>query len=91
MGYPDRVNTYLGSDGYRHNIRDNLLVTFGCRAGSMEAAGYITLPEGSRGEDDLAIYAEDTIRSYMSIPEDTDANFDEYIEGALLARYGKEF
>lgn len=83
--------TYLGLDGYRHNLRDNLLVTFGCRAGSMEAAGHITLPEGACGEDDLALYAEKTISSYMALSIDADVSFDEYIEGALLARYGKEF
>lgn len=29
------------------SIRENMLVTMGARAGSMEALGYIDLPEGS--------------------------------------------
>ena len=80
--------TYLGYDGRLHRLRDNLLVTIGCRAGSMSALGYIDLPTGANGEDVLAIFCERLADDWLS-NEDGDC-FDEFIETALEARFPKE-
>lgn len=68
-------------------LRENLLVTFGCRAGAMDALGHIALPSGSAGEDALADFANYIVTLYM---EQDEIGFDEFIETALLTRYGKE-
>lgn len=72
----------------RTKIYDHLLVTLGCRAGVMDMRGDIDLPIGTYGEDDLAEFAARTVDDYMTT--DGDTPFDEYIETALLAKYGKE-
>ncbi|MBR5879000.1 MAG: hypothetical protein IKY91_05560 [Akkermansia sp.] len=81
---------YSGWDGKSHTLRDNLLVTFGCRAGAMYMAGHIHLPAWEQGEDDLAVYADHVVDAYLSIDETEDISFDEHIETALMERYGKE-
>lgn len=68
-------------------LRENLLVTIGCRAGAMDALGHITLPGGSAGEDMLANFAAHIVTLYE---EQCEIGFDEFIETALIARYGKE-
>lgn len=68
-------------------LHENLLVTIGCRAGAMDALGHIHLPEFSRGEDDLANTAAYVVRLYE---EQDEIGFDEFIETALMAKYGKE-
>ena len=71
------------------NMRSNLLVTFGCRAGQMAAAGFIDIPDGVAGEDMLAEAAIHTVDAWITDgPEDV--SFDEYIETALAARFPKE-
>lgn len=79
--------TYLGYDGRIHRLRDNLLVTIGCRAGSMNALGYIDLPTGSNGEDDLAIFSERLADAWLA--NEGGDNFDEFIETSLEARFPK--
>ena len=69
------------------SIRENMLVTMGARAGSMECLGYISLPAGSAGEDQLAAFACETVTGYLE--SDGDVGFDEYIEVALTEKYGK--
>lgn len=69
------------------DIRENLLITMGVRAGCMDVHGYITLPEGSTGEDAVATFVSETVTSYLQNKEDI--NFDEYIETALVKKYGK--
>lgn len=73
----------------RTKIHAHLLVTLGCRAGVMDMRGDITLPYGTYGEDDLAEFAARTVDDYMALQSD-DTSFDEFIETALLAKYGKE-
>lgn len=67
------------------HLRDNLLVTIGSRAACMDAAGYITLPAGSRREDVLARFAGDLADAWLG--READMSFDEYIETALAARF----
>lgn len=69
-------------------IRDNLLVTIGMRAAYMESLGEIELPQGSLGEDNVTNFATDIAHNYMNDIEDI--GFDEYIETALLEKYGKK-
>lgn len=70
------------------NIRDNMLVTFGTRAGYMDATGIISLPGTSRGEDEVARFAVAVVDEYLK--NDLDIGFDEHIETALEEEYGKE-
>ena len=70
------------------NIRDNLLVTFGVRAGQMDGMGVISLPGTSYGEDEVAAFAVTVVDEY--IQNDPDVSFDEHIETALEEKYGKE-
>lgn len=71
------------------NIRDNLLVTFGTRAAYMDCAGEIRLPSFSAGEDEIADFAVEIVDRYLARPIDDDTSYDEYIETALMERYGK--
>ena len=70
------------------SIRENMLVTMGARAGSMECLGYITLPAGAAGEDKLAAFVCETVTDYLN--SDGDVGFDEYIETALTKKYGRD-
>ena len=70
------------------SLRENLLVTFGSRAGYMDSSGIINLPEGSHGEDILADYAVGVVERYMTKCDDI--SFDEYIETALMEKFGRE-
>lgn len=67
-------------------LRDDLLVTMGARAASMEDAGVINLPEGVEGETILAKFVANKVDHYMAM-EDRDC-FDLYIEEALEKEYG---
>lgn len=69
-------------------LRDNLLVTIGSRAAYMDAAGHITLPAGSCGEDVLARFAAELADAWVGSEADT--SFDEYIETALAARFPRD-
>ena len=69
-------------------IRDNLLVTAGARAGYMDARGDIDLPGGEWGEDKLAEFIVDAVRTYGNIPDDIP--FDLFIEEALINEFGKK-
>ena len=70
-------------------LRDNLLVTFGCRAGEMDAMGYIDLPGGAEGEDELTQLAVETVDEYirMYINNAEDIYWDELIELVLQEKY----
>lgn len=68
------------------DIRDDLLVTAGVRAGYMEYSGDIKLPSGLEGEADVSNYIAREIDYYM-VSDDRDP-FDIFIEESLLARYG---
>lgn len=67
-------------------LRDNLLVTIGCRAGHMECLGFISIPSGVDGEDKLARFASRVVDRF--IEDEFDMSFDEYIESALEDEYG---
>ena len=72
------------------SLRDNLLVTMGARASSMDSLGYIELPDGSRGEDILAIFCCNVVDEYLverHSPEMDCISFDEYIETALTKEF----
>lgn len=71
------------------NLRDNLLVTIGSRAASMDAQGYIELPAGSSGEDILAAFAVKLADRWINERPDV-MNFDEFIETELENRFPKE-
>ena len=70
------------------DLRDNLLVTAGVRAGFMWESGDIKLPPGLEGEDDVANYISREVDYYLA-KDDRDP-FDLFIEESLLARYGVE-
>lgn len=74
------------------NMRANLLVTFGCRAGQMAAHGRISIPYGTGGEDLLAALGRAVVNEWES-RDDWDISFDEFIETALFKHFplGKEW
>lgn len=67
-------------------LRDNLLVTAGVRAASMECEELITLPFGVNGERELAEFIAKKADKYIN--EDLDEPYDLYIEDALEREYG---
>lgn len=70
---------------YRSDIRDNLLVTAGCRAGLMSELQHIVLPDGLSGEDELAAILTKAVDFYMSIR--VDQPFDLYIEDVIIKEF----
>ena len=68
------------------DIRDDLLVTAGVRAGFMWESGDIKLPSGLEGEADVANYISREVDYYLA--NDDREPFDLFIEESLLARYG---
>lgn len=71
-----------------HTLRDNLLVTAGSRVAYMHDAEHIELPHGVDGEQILAVYISQMVDAYLHC-DSIDAPFDEFIEQALLQKYGK--
>lgn len=67
-------------------IRDNLLVTAGMRAAHMYDADVLILPEGLKGEDEIARFVTRVVDEYLSVDP---GNFDIWIEEALMKAYGK--
>lgn len=66
-------------------IRDNLLVTAGMRAGYMDNHGDIDLCiSSSEDENRVASYIAGVVDEYLTLK---DVNFDEYIEKVLMKRY----
>ena len=65
--------------------RDDLLVIAGARAAYMDSKGIINIPEGLVGEAEYSSYVKKIVDAYYYI-EDT--IFDEYIEEALMKKYG---
>jgi hypothetical protein len=70
-----------------YSIRDNLLITAGARAAYMDMRGNIDLPGGLEGEDRLAEFVVDAVRTYSKITDDIP--FDEFIERELVCEFGK--
>jgi hypothetical protein len=68
------------------NMRANLLVTFGCMAGTMQAHGRIRIPGGIEGEDLLAAVGIAIVDEWES-RDDWDISFDEFIWDALLEHF----
>lgn len=54
----------------RASLTENKLITMGARAAYMECRGDISLPGGSRGEDELANFVVQTVAAYV-LDEDT--------------------
>ena len=73
---------------YQKKLRDNLLVSIGSRAAYMDVMGHITMPYGSKGEDELAEFSAMLADRY--IQEKPECGFDEYIETALAKRFPRE-
>lgn len=69
------------------HIRDNLLVTMGCRAGHMEAAGEILVGGTVDDDDKLAAFCSEMVDAYLNLDSD-DISFDEWIERALMEKFG---
>ena len=67
------------------SLRDDLLVTAGARAAYMDG-NCIGLPSGTKGERELSLYIAKLVDYYISIG--ADKNFDEFIETALIEKYG---
>lgn len=70
------------------SLTENKLITMGARAAYMECRGDISLPGGSRGEDELADFVVQTVCEHRLLCDDTP--FDEFIETALLKKYGRK-
>lgn len=68
-------------------IRESLLVTAGARAAYMDSMGYIDLPQGVEGEQELSYYLIKVVGSYISQEEYRDVSYDDYIETALTKAY----
>lgn len=72
---------------YKNNeMRDELLVTSGVRAAYMDDANCISIPGGLAGECNLARFISYMVDIYMNCKPDV--IFDEYIEAALIQKYG---
>lgn len=67
------------------SLRDNLLVTAGARAAYMDRNDTIDIPDGLKGEDDLAIFIARAVDYYLA---NECGNFDLYIEERLIRGYG---
>lgn len=68
-----------------NDIRDNLLVTAGCRAGLMSELQHIVLPDGLSGEDELAAILAKAVDFYMVF--DVGQPFDLYIEDVIIKEF----
>ena len=64
----------------------DLLVTVGCRAGYMSAAGIIKLPSGLDGERKVALFCADLVKDWVE--NDHDWGYDMFIEEKLMKKYG---
>lgn len=73
----------------RHNLRDNLLVTAGTRAGYMDDKCLISIPRGVDGEAKLAEFIAKEIDLYIRLLY-PGVNFDEFIEHSLTVTYGSK-
>lgn len=71
----------------KSEIRDNMLVTIGARAGYMDSMNLISVGGSVHDEEMLAKFAVSVVDEYLAI--DSDTPFDEFIENALVKRYGK--
>lgn len=70
------------------DLRDNLLVTAGVRAGCMDMSEHINLPTTVEGEHEVALYISREVDYYLA--SDRRGNFDEFIEKSLIRRFGVE-
>jgi hypothetical protein len=73
---------------YRSDIRDNILVTAGCRAGYMDDNRDIELSPGVAGDDELATFVSTVVDKYIN--EKIDESFDLYIEEKLIERFKRK-
>lgn len=74
---------------YKNNdLRNNLLVTAGVRAGCMDMSEHINLPTTIEGEHEVALYISRKVDYYLA--SDRRENFDEFIEKCLIRRFGVE-
>ena len=74
---------------YKNNdLRDNLLVTAGVRAGCMDMSEHINLSTTVEGEHEVALYISREVDYYLA--SDRRGNFDEFIERSLIRRFGVE-
>lgn len=71
----------------KSEIRDNMLVTIGVRAGYMDSMNHISIGGSVHDEEMLAKFAVGVVDEYLAT--DNDMPFDEFIEKALTERYGK--
>lgn len=68
--------------------RYNLLVTGGVWAATLQCMGSIELPSGVEGEDIIARFVKNRVDKY--IDSKIDIPYDEYIEKALIERFGEK-
>lgn len=66
-----------------------LAVIMGVRAGEMHCLNYIDLPPGESGEEEVAEFVLQTVRDYEMMQVPIQFSFDEFIERALMEKYGK--
>ena len=74
---------------YKNNeLRDNLLVTAGCRAVHMDMRGAIDIPQGVDAEADSSYIIAKLVDRYLL---QNDVNFDLFIESGLMQKYGGNY
>lgn len=67
-------------------LRENKLTTMARRAGNMESADYIEIGGTVRDEDRFADFCASVVDEWDEA--DHDFSFDEFIETALIKKYG---
>ena len=68
------------------NMRANLPVTFGCRAGQMAAHGRISIPYGTGGEDLLAALGRAVVNEW-ELWLDSEVNNDDVTRNAIAEEW----
>lgn len=66
--------------------RDTLIVVAGVMAAYMNASDTIDILQGSKHEETFVEFIIETVDTYLSSP--TEAEFNSYIQTALLSEYG---
>lgn len=71
----------------RESIKQDLLITMGCRAGCMDCDKQISLPVGVMGEYTLSDFVSAMVYAYMTTELEAEFGFDDYIENLLMVKF----
>lgn len=70
----------------RNNHRYHMLVLSGVWAATLQHMGTIELPSGEEGHDVLSRFVKNRVNKY--IDKEINVEFNEYIEAALIEKFG---